>query len=558
MKAIIKLLSFIVLIVTIFSCNDDFLEKNDRSSFTRTDTIYATNIKSTVDVSYSLMPISNKSYTITYFPKWITLSSMHGEIDAEGTTQLSFFVDTENQVISGLGIYNASIVLDVKDYGLISIPFTYLNAGNPVLQCSASELNFESLNSKIFTISNISDGFLVWQITGIPDWLTLSETSGTLYSGQSITITAYWKSGYPVPDQDISDTLHILNNSSEDDYMISVTLKASALIPSNVASIQGEVTDAEYNKGTGIMAICTKSPNSLILYNTTSNESKIMSLAKTPACVSIAEDGHTAVIGYSVASVAYINLDEEKIIEEYDIDCIPYDIVLGDNSWCYITPTIDQWVYFRSLNLKTGVVTVGKNGYTVYEKTMIKKIPNKPYLIGSRMNLSPTGILMFDVSKGIASDTIAYWHESIGNFWISQDGTKLFTAYRKVYQMPQYDSEFHTTSPNVFGEMGTSQYYISAFDDCSETKRIFTVSAMYWYSEDTSSKIEQFNSDNLNKINEFEVSPEIVNDESGITIYQTSVKYVFVDQKGINLYAIKMVNQDYNIVNWSIEKFDLN
>ena len=556
MKTVIQFFYLAFLVISIFSCNDDFLDKNNRNTLSNNDTIYITNNQSTVDVDYPLTPITNKSYTVTLLPKWITFSSMHGQV-LDGTATLSFSIDSQNSAISQMGVYNAIIILDVEDYGFISIPVTYINFGTPTLQCSTGTLNFESLNSKTFTISNTSNGLLTWKITDIPDWLILSKTVGSLYYNQSETITVFWKTSYPAPVQDIAATFYIRNNSANRDYAISVNFKASAIIPHDVSEISGVVTDAEYHKASGIMAICTKSPNSLILYNTTTNKSNTILLAKTPACISISEDGHNAVIGYSVASLSYISLDKGEIVKDYDIDCLPYDVVLGDNSWCYITPSVDQWVYFRSLNLNTGIVTVGKNWSTVYEKTMIKKIPGKPYLVGSRMNLSPTGILLFDVSKGIASDTIAYWHESIGKFWISEDGKKLFTSYRKVYQMPQYDKEYHVGTPSVYGQLESNQYYIAAFDQCSATKRIFVVSSIYWSSEDTSSKIEQFDLDNLNKINEFEVSPVSLGIGSGGTAYQTSVKYVFVDQSGSMLYAIKSINSEYNKVNWSMEKFKL-
>jgi hypothetical protein len=556
MKTLIQFFYLAVLVISIFSCSNEFLDKNNRSSFSSNDTIYVTNNQSTVDVVYSLAPIANKSYTVTVLPKWITLSAMNGQI-LDGSAKFSFTVDKQYALISQMGTYNASIVLDVEDSGLISIPITYVNFGNPTLQCSTGALNFESLNPKTFIFSNISDGYLAWKISNVPDWLILSKTSGSLYNGQSETITVSWNNSYPTPTQDLASTLHILNNSANSDYAISVTLKASAIIPRDVSEISGIVTDVEFHKSSGIMAICTKSPNSLILYNTTTNKSNTIALTKTPACISISEDGHKAVIGYTVASLSYIDIDKGEIAKDYDIDCLPYDVVLGDNSWCYITPTVDQWVFFRSLNLNTGVITVGKNWSTVYEKTMIKKIPGKPYLVGSRMNLSPTGILLFDVSKGIASDTISYWHESIGKFWISEDGKKLFTSYRKVYQMPSYDYEFHTGSPSVYGQVETSQSYISAFDQCTKTKRFFVVSSVYWFSEDTSSKIEQFDSDNLNKINEFEVAPIYLNEGTVGTPYQASVRYVFVDQSGSILYAIKSLNSNDNKVNWSIEKFKL-
>ena len=68
---------------------------------------------------------------------------------------------------------------------------------------------------------------------------------------------------------------------------------------------------------------------------------------KIPVCISLSEDGHKAVIGYSTEAISYLDIDNHIISQDYTIDCVPFDIVLGDNGWCYITPSFDQWVNFR-------------------------------------------------------------------------------------------------------------------------------------------------------------------------------------------------------------------
>ena len=240
-----------------------------------------------------------------------------------------------------------------------------------------------------------------------------------------------------------------------------MNVPAKAIIPSEVREINGIVTDAEFNHESGIMVICTKSPNSLIVFNTNTNESNTISLAKTPYCVSLSEDGHKAVIGYSVASVSYIDIDNLDFINDFNIDCIPYDIVIGDNGWCYVTPTADQWVFFRSLNLNSGELITGRNGYTVYERTVIRKVPGKPYLVGSRMGLSPTGLLIFNVTRGPASDSISYYHEDIGPFWISADGARLYSRAKNVYSLPEYDGLYNFTTPPVYGQIESELLNIS-------------------------------------------------------------------------------------------------
>lgn len=554
MKRISQLLISVLTILSVFSCSDEFLDKNKNTSYINSDTIFITNKQISVDLDYSLLPLTDKTYTIAQLPKWLSFDSMHGEITDGKFTALAL-VDSQNPIITPVGKYKTQITLRVDDFGYVVIPVAYLNYGNPTLQVSANRITFESLNTKTLSISNTTSGLLAWKLTNTPDWLVLSKKQGTLLYGQSETISVYCDpSVIQATQQDLTATIHILSNSPVSDYPIQVTLKANAILPGNVSQISGTVTDAEYNKATGLMAICTKSPNSLILFNTNTGKSNTIPLSKTPACISLSEDGGSAVIGYSVASLSYIDLNKQEISKEYELDCLPYDVVLSGN-WCYFTPTIDQWVFFRSLNLNTGAITVGKNWSTLYERALIKKIPGKPYLVGTNMGLSTSGILIFDISKGIASDTITNWFESTGKFWLSEDGKKMYSSLKKVYPIPQYDYLYHPLSPPIYGQIEGSKY-IQAFDECAKKNVFFAASGEYSFSEATTPKIEVYDLVNLNKLKDIDVST-ISKTISGYN-NQINIKFIFADATGTNLYVIKNLYNSTSLNNWSIEQISLN
>jgi hypothetical protein len=558
MKTIIRFTHLAVILMVFFSCNNDFLDKNNTSYYSSGDTIFLNNQQQNVNLEYTLNSIANKSYMIVYQPKWITFSSMEGKI-TDGTVKLSFSINPENSPIASMGEYPTTIVLDVESLGIITIPVVYSNFGNPTMVCSPTSLTFESLTPKTFTITNTTNGVLYWQIANIPEWLKLSAISGTLTYGQSKTITVNWSPTLPAPTEDKIVTLQIQNNSTNNNNQaIAVSFKATNIAMNESFKIPGTVADVEYHKTSGIMAICTKSPNSLIIYNTTTSQSTTLPLTKIPVCVSISENGLNAAIGYSVASVSYVNLSTATIIKDYDIDCLPYDIVLGDNSWCYITPMVDQWVELRSLNLSSGVSTKGKF-HGIYEKTMIKKIPGKPNLVGTRMPISPSGLHIFNISKGIVSDSVSYWHESLSSFWISDDGEKLFSGFRKVYQLPAYDGLYNHSysSPGTLGIIQTNLNTLTAVDHCTKNNSVFTVSNEYNYLGAKSSKIEQFDLSNLNKIKVFEASPTLSLENGIYNYYPTAASYIFTDINGTTLFIIKNISPEYNITNWSMEKIKL-
>ena len=557
MKKIIYISGLILLTVSSISCSDDFLSKNNKNSYALSDTLYLNNNQEQVDTSIQVPVSANSDYTIIMQPKWLSFNSMHGKM-TDGNVSLSFSI-VKNDIPAGYQAQYGIIILDVKDLGLISFNVVYSNTGSPTLQCSASSLNFVSSGTQTFIIANVSEGILNWNITGIPDWLAISATSGSLTLSNSMTITASLIYDKITSGQDLSGTLQINSNSVNGSFIIAVHVTAAALVSPEVLQINGVVTDAEYNHSTGIMAICTKSPNSLIIFNTTTNVSNIISLSKTPNCVSLSEDGHKAVIGYSVSSVSYIDIDNLEISKDYEIDCIPFDIVFGDNGWCYITASVGQFNSFRNLNLNSGQLIAGTNFSLMYEKTNIKKILNKPYLVGSRTSLSPAGILIFDITKGKACDTISYYHASIGKFWISDDGTKLYEGFRNVYLLPVYDLLYHPYAPSVCGQIESDLNHISELDECTAISSIFVTytNSGYLYISGNSSLIEQFNTTNLNKIRSFNVSPVLATENGIKTLYETSARFVFANKEGSTLYAIKNPKDTYNKDYWTIETFDL-
>lgn len=406
-------------------------------------------------------------------------------------------------------------------------------------------------------MKNISDGILNWKITGIPDWLLISRSSGSLNYGSSIDITASLDPVSIPQGQDLSAILQILSNSTTGSYSLPVHVPAEAIVPAEVRQITGIVTDAEYNYETALMAICTKSPNSLIVFNSNTNESTTIALANTPNCVSLSEDGHKAVVGYSVPAISYINIDNKEITRDYTIDCIPFDLVFGDNEWCYITPTEDQWVRFRNLNLNSGELIPGKTAFPLFEGSVIRKIPGKPFLVGSRLSLSPTGLLIYDVTSGIANDTVSYYHESIGNFLISKDGLKLYSGYGNVYVLPAYDTDYHTSPLPVSGQIRPEFQNITAMDECPALNSIFVTSSIFHFQPGYSTLIEQFNSTNLSKIKSFNTSPVSVTENGIKTSYETSARFIFVNKEGSRMYTIKNLKQNYNKDFWTVETFHL-
>lgn len=554
MKRAAFILGIGTLLFAAMSCSNKFLEENEVDLYGIADTLFLTSYDESVQATLQTS-LGDHDYTIYMQPKFVSFSSMHGKI-SNGSISLDLTVLHESADAWQPFVYTM-VLIDVEDVGLVGINVVYANYRNVSLYFSPSSLNFTSPDSLEFTLSNSGYGLLTWEITAIPDWLSASQYEGTILPGNYQHVTVRVLPDMVTSGQAYSGSIQIGSNSGFGYYTLPVTVTESAIPPADADQITSMLTDAEYHHDSGIMAICTKSPNQLILLNTATQHSDTIPLPKTPNCISFSEDGQKAVIGYSVASVGYFDVSSRLITAEYNIDCIPYDIVLGDNEWCYITPLDDQWVQLRSLNLSTGELFANSPASQIYEKTIIKKIPGKQLMAGTQTGLSPSGLLLFDLSAGKASDQFTRYHESIDRLWISKDTARIYAAYGNVYLIPEYDGEFHSSAPPVYGNIAAELFSISALDDCLVTNSVFAGTANIHHQTGASAKIYQFNASNLNKMAEYTVKPVWLNVSGNTSMYYTYPRFLFVNNAGTVMYVIKSPRNEYGIEGWFLETIDL-
>lgn len=553
MKRAAAIISIVTILIAVMSCSNKFLEENEVDLFTLSDTVFVNSYDGNVQVSLQTPLDDEYDFTIYMQPRWLSFNSMHGKI-LNGNFTLDLTVLHEEAPLNYPVTYS-TVLLDVEGFGILSLTVAYQNYSNAEMQHSPSSFTFYSVSPQQLTIANTGVGLMVWEITSKPDWLTVSFTKDTLYPNESSEVEIWIKTEMMTPGEMLTGNIAILSNARFSHTLIPVTVNMSSIPPSDPGQATSILTDAEYHHDSGIMAICTKSPNQLFLINKVTGVWDTIPLDKTPMCISFTEDGHKAVLGYSVASVAYIDVDNSEIIAEYNIDCIPYDIVPGENGWCYITPVSDQWVKLRNLNLTTGEVST--TATMIYEKTIIKKVPGKPYMAGSQLGLSPSDLLIFDVTDGKAKDAITNYFESIGHFWLSKDGVRLYSEYGNVYTLPEYDGLHHTSAPPVYGNIDSESSYIKALDDCPVINSVFVNSSTYYYQGGNSSVIEQFNATSLNKVKTFNVSPEWLNLTGSNYLYETTPSFIFVNKEGTAMYVLKSLREDYDSDWWFMETIEL-
>ncbi len=555
MKRITKIPGIILLILAGVSCSDDFLEKNNAELYALPDTLIMDRQNYEAIVMFELPEKINGDFTVFMRPNWINVDDPTGPVRA-GRIEFSLSLDG-SRLPEGYYSHTGLVVLKIENFGFVSFTVLFTEYGSPTIQCTPPELVFDGTLTQNFALKTPSTGLLDWTITNIPDWVAFSVESGILYQGQEELITVTLDPGKITPGTEMNATVTISSPHVQYPYLLKITVTSEPVPPPPGFSLGTILADAEYHYESGILAVCTRAPDQLILINTYTGVQNTIPLNKTPMCISLAEDGHKAILGYTVASVSYVDLDEMKIIDDYEIDCIPYDIVMGDNGLCYFTPFKDQWVTMRCFDLNSGQLTSGSNPPTVYEKTQIKKVPGKSVIVGSSLPLSPSGLRLYDLTPGPPREEVTHYHESIGHFWISKDGERVYSAYGNIYNIPEYDGQDHSTSPPFYGTLNIEPAYITALDDCPSLNSVFFSTAPSWHEEGRFSLITQYNSTSLNQTKKYNLSDVRININGNLITCETTPRYIFVNKQGTSMHVLKVLSPQYNTNGWLLETISL-
>lgn len=329
----------------------------------------------------------------------------------------------------------------------------------------------------------------------------------------------------------------------------------------NSILLKTDVIDAEYSKSKELLIYVSSSPSTLTIFNTNSEKSENIPLNYTPTCVSVSQDGETAVVGHN-GHVTYVNLTTKAIINSYSISCIALDIVLSNNKWAYVFPKDGQWTYIRSVNMN--LTYDNESNRTIYnqihEGTFGRLHPSGNYIYSAN-DLSPSTIKKVYIPNGEITDTYESKFEggysTHPNIWFSEDGRRVFSEKKIVLKT----SDINSLDLTYNGKIDPSSNSFIKWLDFSTIKNSIYVIA---FEGDYSSQriipyIFVYDTSNLVFINKLELEKIFIKDnKGGGTYYTTEPYFVFSNASGNCLYTItKTVNSDL-INQWAIQKITIN
>ncbi len=346
-------------------------------------------VQTTLTLSYSnystlALSIRNSGegillWGITSMPDWLVIDTAQVESNA-------FYISPNASYSLPLRynldeVYTASltgaIVLSTndKEHPSITINVT-ADLGTPQLTIYTSTINFSfTETSEIINFYNYGNGILVWEFKDIPEWLTITPSSGMFfpYTYGSNVIFSCDRTKL-LPGQNSA----IVNLKTNDSFYPSYSIKVIANAPGiseNIHAVDGNIIDAVFNKNTNTLYYVTSSPNKFIAYDVMKrNVQDEILLSKSPTSLAISEDWTRAAVGHN-GFISAINLSGNTVTTVYTLNYSVNDIAWAENDWFCYTQNGESVFGLHWINTADGTLYDDPNQYDLDGKSIVKKVP---------------------------------------------------------------------------------------------------------------------------------------------------------------------------------------
>lgn len=507
-------------------------------------------VQSTLTLSYNSygnpnLPIQNTGlgiliWEIISMPDWLALdiSQLESEgiyISPHSSYNIPFTINP-GQVSSGSMTGTIVLATNDKEHPRVTISIT-INLGTPQLSINTNALNFSSNEtSKTLTFSNYGNGRLLWEFKDIPEWLTITPSSGICnpYASSANIIFSCDRTKLS-PGQNTAFVNLKTNDNSRPSYSISVT----AIAPGNnenIHAIDGIVTDAIFNKNTNTVYYVTSTPNKLIAYNvSTKTVLNEIALSKAPTCLAISEDWTNAAVGHN-GYISAINLTNNTVKATYTVDYSVNDISWSENDWFCYTQKGGSFSGLHWINTADGTLYDDPDKYSLDGSSIIKKVPNQAYLIATRNGTSPSGFFAFNIAT---KSKKSYSHMDLTNFWFSENGDYIFAKNLNVYRTTSSTGSNDTFDAdiNAIGKIniGTENYYGLQYIYHSNTNLWVIKNESYF--TDVSTSIYQVEDNDYTLVRKIEYI-QFYQPNAQTNSFNLSANYVFANKEGTEILVL--------------------
>ncbi|HMM17195.1 MAG TPA: hypothetical protein PKC47_06640 [Petrimonas sp.] len=179
MKHIIYIFILLFTVFTI-SCDDSFLEENKKQidGYDLDAPLYVQPVSDYTEAFVTLPDLKNKDFKVFQYPKIIHFETFDGHIDETGKLTFRIKVDPYDNPVKLEPQNLGNIILNVDDFGLLSIRVQSINWGTPKASVRENLIDFDlSRNRKELKLENYANGILLYKLSQKPSWVEVSRSS---------------------------------------------------------------------------------------------------------------------------------------------------------------------------------------------------------------------------------------------------------------------------------------------------------------------------------------------------------------------------------------------
>lgn len=496
-------------------------------------------------------------WKINSMPEWLSLDTTQLKLNGVYLTQYSSYniplKIKPDFVFSGNLSGEIVIVTNDKEHSVVTTNIT-INMGTPQLKIYTNEIDFNiNETSKKLSFSNYGEGKLIWEFRDIPKWLTITPSSGVYDSYTSYNDIIFSCDPTKLsPGQNSAIVTLKTNDSSHPSHSITVTAIKQGDSKDKLA-VEGNITDAIFNKNTNTLYYTTTAPNKLIAYDiSTRKVLNEIALSKAPTCLAITEDWTKAAVGHN-GYISAINLSNNTLNTTYTLEYSVNDIAWAENDWFCYTQKGGNFSSLHWINTADGTLYDDSDKYSLDASSIIKKVPGQGYIIATRNSTSPSGFLAYDIAT---KSKKSYAHMDLTNFWFSENGDYIFSRNLNVYRTTSSTGSTDTfnTDINAIAKIntGTDNYYgLQHIYHCNNNLWVIQNKS---YSTDESNTIYQLEDNDYTLVKKI-VYDLIYQPDAQTSSYNVSANYVFANKEGTEIAVLcKGLSND----SWVIQSITVN
>lgn len=539
---------FTALIATLTACSDDFLKKNAwNPDLTLEMTAKPPTPQAGIQKLVLTVPgAGNSAYSLVKFPGWMTPEHFEG---VTSNDVLSLTYDYDGSSFHMLSYHNFTFGFEIEGLGQVDVQVYFQESADVFLDLKPEKLDFnmESSEQSLRLINN-SEQKIDIQVTRHPEWIKPESSAHfILWPGETVHLVFNCnRAGKPSG----THTDHIVFNCNGKIVSVPVVMQVKENINKDLFAIAGIVSGAAFDKKTGMMYIATHAPNQIVAYNTVADSKLHIALPQAPKSIKLSENGDQLFIGHS-GLISIVNTATYQITSSIEVDFSIFDLVYGENDWCYISIDDVNKYGLYAVHCKTKEAKkVTEFDFDFIGPTYLTKIKGQPLILSSRKHVTPSGVILVDITNP-AAITNKYWHEDYGRLWLSEDQKYCFGTNSQVFKTPN----MATDELFIYNTLQLEEIYpyFSWIEHAEATASLWVVKTTVPWDMDRS--IRRFETVDYTLVETIypDDSFAVVDGISGF--YPTTVHYLFVDQTGKNVFVIKNIyhsSEEYN--SWSVQK----